>query len=49
MQAKAEATLEDIRHRRRRGERIAPTRATFAEVANAWLASQTQLRLRTRG
>ena len=43
----AEATLEDIRHRRRRGERVSPTRATFAEVAQAWLASQTQLRPRT--
>jgi len=32
----------------RRGERVAPTRATIAEVADIWLAAQTQLRPRTR-
>ena len=44
----AESALEDIHSRRRRGERVAPTRATFAEVAGTWLAAQTQLRPRTR-
>jgi integrase len=31
-----------------RGERVAPTRATLAEVAVAWLDAQTQLRPRTK-
>ncbi|MBA2643147.1 MAG: site-specific integrase [Actinobacteria bacterium] len=44
----AQTALEDIHGRRRRGERVSPTRATFAEVAEAWLATQTQLRPRTR-
>ncbi len=44
----AEAALEEIRGRKRRKERIAPSRATFADVAATWLAGQTQLRPRTR-
>jgi integrase len=44
----AEAALEEIRHRRRRGERISPSRATLAEVAREWLETQVQLRPRTR-
>ena len=31
-----------------RGERVAPTKATFAAVAETWLEAQTQLRPRTR-
>jgi integrase len=44
----AEAVREELRARKRRGERVAPTRATLAEVAEAWLPTQTQLRPRTR-
>lgn len=44
----AEAALEDIRAKKRRGERIAPSRATLAEAAEVWLATQSQLRPRTR-
>ena len=44
----AEAALEDIRAKKRRGERVAPSRATLAETAEAWLATQSQLRPRTR-
>jgi integrase len=40
----AEAALEEMRRRLRRGERVAPTRATFAEVAESWISGQTQLR-----
>lgn len=44
----AEAALEDVRRKLRRGERVAPSQATFAEIARVWLASQTGLRPRTR-
>ena len=44
----AEAALEEVRGRRRRGEAIAPTKARLSEVASTWLAMQTQLRPRTR-
>lgn len=44
----AEAALEETRRRLRRGERVAPTRATFAEVAETWIAGQSQLRSATR-
>lgn len=44
----AEAALEETRRRLRRGERVAPTRATFAEVAETWIAGQSQLRPTTR-
>jgi integrase len=43
----AEAAREEVRTRMRRGERIAPTRATVAEYAQAWLATQGHLRPRT--
>ncbi|MDE3069129.1 MAG: site-specific integrase [Acidobacteriota bacterium] len=36
----AEARRAELLLRRRRGERIAPTRQTFAEYARAWLARQ---------
>ncbi|MBA2558631.1 MAG: site-specific integrase [Propionibacteriales bacterium] len=36
----AEAALEDVRVRKRRGERIAPTRVTLAEYADTWLEAQ---------
>lgn len=44
----AQAALDEIRGKKRRGEKVAPSRATLAEVASLWLASQTQLRPRTR-
>jgi integrase len=44
----AQAALDDIRGRKRKGERVAPTRATLAEVAAVWFESQSQLRPRTR-
>ncbi len=44
----AEAALEEVRGRLRRGERLAPTKLTFAEVAALWLATQSELRPRTR-
>jgi integrase len=44
----AQAALDEIRSRLRRGERIAPSRVTVAELAPIWLASQGQLRARTR-
>ena len=43
----AEAALEDVRGKLRRGERVSPTKATFNEVADAWLATQSELRPRT--
>ena len=33
--------------RQRKGERVAPTHATFSEVADAWIAAQTSLRPNT--
>lgn len=42
------AWLEDVRARVRKGERVSPTRKTVAEVADLWLAAQTELRPRTR-
>jgi integrase len=44
----AQAALDNVKSRKRRGERVAPTRVTFAEYADAWLETQTQLRPRTR-
>lgn len=44
----AVAALEELNTRKRRGERISPSRATFAKVSTSWLATQTQLRPRTR-
>ncbi len=44
----AEAALEEVRGRLRRGERVAPTRQTFEDVAKAWLAAQSEIRPRTR-
>lgn len=44
----ARAALEEVRGRKRKGERIAPSRATLAEVAEVWLREQTSnLRPRT--
>ena len=44
----AEAAREELRRKRRRGERIAPSRVpTFREFAATWLDSQSQLRPRT--
>src|SRR3954447_14938317 len=43
----AEAKRSELRLRRRRGERIQPTRQTFADYADAWLERQT-CRERTR-
>jgi integrase len=43
----ADAALDDVRGRKRKGERVAPTRATLAEVAKVWFESQSQLRPRT--
>src|SRR5690349_10900888 len=42
----AEAALDDVRARKRRGERVSPTRATVQEASEAWLAMQSQLRPR---
>jgi hypothetical protein len=44
----AEAALGEIHRRRRRGERVSPSRATLAEIAHEWLETQVQLRPRTR-
>ena len=46
--ADAEAARAEKRRKRRQGECVRPTKATFAEVADKWLAAQTQLRPRTR-
>jgi integrase len=43
----AEAVREGKRELMRKNERVAPTRKTIAEVADEWLASQTELRPRT--
>lgn len=43
----AEAGREEKRAKLRRGERVAPTRATVAEYAPAWLEAQVNLRPRT--
>src|SRR5439155_2297872 len=45
----AEQALADVRGRRRRGERVAPSRARVEEVAPKWLDMQAQLRPATRG
>jgi len=42
----AEAKRADLRLRRRRGERIQPTRQTFEEYAREWLERQTSARAR---
>jgi integrase len=44
----AQAALDEIRGKKRRGEKVAPPRATLAEVADLWIGSQAQLRPRTR-
>jgi integrase len=43
----AEEALDEIRGRIRRGERVAPSKATLREIAESWLEAQTQLRSRT--
>jgi hypothetical protein len=43
-----QAVLETIREQKRTGTLVAPTRATFADVATAWFESRTRLRDRTR-
>jgi integrase len=43
----AEATLHEVRGKLRRGERVSPTKATFGEVAEAWIETQGELRPRT--
>jgi integrase len=44
----AQAALDDLRGRKRRGERLAPTKATVREVGETWLASKSLLREGTR-
>lgn len=44
----AQAALDDVRGKMRRGERVAPTKVMFGEYADAWLESQSHLRPRTR-
>jgi len=44
----AEAALEDVKGRKRKGERIAPTKATVREAGDAWLVAQSRLREGTR-
>src|SRR5437870_11979868 len=43
----AEAFLDNLRDRMRKGERIVPSRVTFGEFAETWLDAQSQLRPRT--
>jgi integrase len=45
----AEAALGEVKRRRRRGERVAPSRARVEEIAPQWLDMQAQLRPATRG
>jgi integrase len=47
-QREAVAALEDLRSRLRRGERVAPSRLSLGELIDAYLASATGLRPRTR-
>jgi hypothetical protein len=44
----AEAALDNLRDRMRKGERVLPSKVTFGEYAVTWLDAQTQLRPRTR-
>ena len=44
----AEASLREVGSRKDRGERVVTTKATVAELAQAWLAGETQIRPRTR-
>ena len=44
----AVALRDELRSRVRRGERVAPSRMTFAELAETWFAGKTQLRRGTR-
>jgi integrase len=44
----ADAALADVKQRKRKGERIAPSRATLVEISGPWLDSQARLRPRTR-
>jgi integrase len=44
----AEARRAELRLRRRRGERIEPSRKTFAVYAEEWLARQTTVKTRTQ-
>jgi integrase len=46
--AQADAALADVKQRKRKGERIAPSRATISELWQPWLDSQASLRPRTR-
>jgi integrase len=43
----AEAALDSLRDRMRKGERVLPSKVTFGEYAETWLDAQTQLRPRT--
>src|SRR4051794_39736202 len=45
--ADAQAALDEISTRLRRGERVVPSRITVEELAWEWLAAQAQLRRRT--
>ena len=44
----AEAAREEVRGRLRRGEKVAPSKISFGDFADTWLAEQTNLRPRTR-
>jgi integrase len=42
------AFQDEVRSKKRKGERVVPSKATLAEVADQWLAAQHRLRPRTR-
>ncbi len=44
----AEAALDNLRDRMRKGERVLPSKVTFGEYAETWFDAQTQIRPRTR-
>ena len=46
--ADAQAALDEISTRLRRGDRIVPSRVTLAQLSKEWLDGQAQLRPRTR-
>jgi integrase len=46
-EAEAKRALARVQHRLFRGERVAPERKTFAEIADEWLPRQSGLRPRT--
>jgi integrase len=43
----ADAALADVKDRQRKGERVAPPNATLGDVADTWIAAQTNLRPNT--